>query len=281
MGTIIATKQQLLEDFQSSLPAWRSISTLTRYPYIVGRFIEFAGARTDYSKADAMKFLNHLARGGAKNNYIRWTAFAVSAFYRSLGLPAPFTKGELPPRPQESELVKPALTTTQVIELIHVVKSSGTNRMKAYLALSTVYGPRAAELAAANLKNISGDSIIISTVKHGSIFSQPLPVEIRRYVHGYDFKPITTQTLGYLFQSMQKLAGHKHKPREGFHSIRRRLVRGLEDNGAKPRYINLFMRWSSASSFGIRGVYSHPDESEHEAAHKEIFTKHPFLKDWR
>lgn len=275
------TKQELLSNFRDSIPAWRSASTLARYPYIAGRFIDHAGVKSTYTKTDAMKFLNHLSHSGGKANYIRWAAFAIAAFYKSLELPAPFTKGELPSRPQESELVRPALTNPQVVELIRAVKSRGTSRMKAYLALSTVYGLRAIELASIKPEVISEDSIMIATAKHGVAGKQPIPAQIQKYVQPHNFKPCTTSALCDLFSNMQKLAEQKHKDKEGFHSIRRRLVRSLIDNGANPRYINLFMRWSSASRSGMMGVYSHPDESEYEAAYDNIFSKHPWLKEWR
>jgi len=274
----MVTKSSLIKQFKDSIPAWRSQSTLYRYPNLVSHFIEYIGAKDSYDRADAMKFLNRIANNGQSKNYVRWSAYVLSQFYKSLGITFPLTPGDLPPAPNPDELIAPTFSREYISNLIAAVKENGDARMKAYLALSTTFGLRRLELAKVSKGDISDGTIYIHTSKGGTPRTHLIPSEIKEYISGFDFQPVHPQSYIYLFSKMQKLAKLKHRNREGFHSIRRGLVTELLGAGIPIHIVYSFMRWKLSSRLGIVGTYARPKP---EDVDRMVFEKHPFLSSWR
>lgn len=272
------TKQQILAQFKRSIPSWASASVRARYPYIIGRFIDHVGAKPTYTRAEAVQFLNHMMKTGARPYYIRWIGYVLITFYKYMGFQRPFSDRELPAKPMEHEMVKPTLSQDKVAALVAAVRAGGSSRMKAYLAISTVYGLRAIELAGLRGEDFKGNYITVRTAKGHALGVHPIPAEIAPYI-AYSFKPCTTQSMSTLFKRMQKLANQSHVEKEGFHSIRRGLVKGLLDNKVDSRYVTMFLRWKVAGS--MLTTYAAPDAAELPNAHAQIFKKHPYLSLWR
>ena len=271
-------KEQILDKFKRSIPQWASASVRTRYPYIVGRFIDHVGAKPVYTRDDAVQFLNHMMANGAKPHYVRWIGYVLITFYKYMGFQRPFADRELPAKPLEHEMVKPTLSADRVAELVAAVLDRGSSRMKAYLAVSTIYGLRAVELAGLRKDDFKGGYITVRTAKGRALGVHPIPSEIAQYVN-YNFKPCTAQAMSLLFKRIQALADQQHAEHEGFHSIRRGLVKGLLDNKVDQRYVTMFLRWKIAGS--MLATYAAPDASEMPKAHAEVFKKHPYLNLWR
>lgn len=150
--------------------------------------------------------------------------------------------------------------------------------MKAYLALSSIYGMRRQELASLSTKSIDNSVIHIPTVKGGSMRAHTIPSEIAPYLAAYKLKQVHPQTMVNLFLRMQELAKLKHGEREGLHSIRRSLVTELLNNGVLVHVVYSFMGWKLSTRLGIVGVYARPDPKEVD---RIVLSKHPFLSSWR
>lgn len=271
------TKSQLISRFKETMPAWRSQSTLYRYPRLASHFIDFIGVKQVYDKADAMRFLNHIINSGLSKNYASWSGYVLKQFYESLGLTFPLQAGDLP-KPSEDEIVAPVFSADYVHSLIKIVKSKGTPQMKAYLALSTTYGFRRQELADISSKSINDSVIKVPTVKGKVLREHLVPDDIAPYLAGYKFKPVHPQTIINVFLRMQELAKLKHGDREGFHSIRRSLVTELLNAGVPIHITYSFMGWKLSTRLGIIGIYARPSPLEVD---KVVMSKHPFISMWR
>lgn len=273
------TAKQIVEQFRESIPHWGSKSMRYNYPGVVARFVDYIGAKETYTKTDAVRWLNHLIAEGKSKGSVRWYAYVLTSFYKSRDLTPPFRGREYPTGPSDDELIvnAPALTKPAIHEMIEAVLDRGSHRMMAYLAISTTYGLRAEELARIKKSDIANNMFTVHTAKGGTERVHKIPEEIAECINDYDFPKIQTQSIINLFKSIQKLSKHKHKNREGWHSIRRRLIQELEDAGVVERHIYTFMRWR-ATRRGIMGAYSKPKPDEADSI---VFTNHPFLKYWK
>ena len=274
----MVTKKELLDKFRNDIPSWRSQSTRYRYPNLAENFIDCVGVKSSYDRADIMKFLNLLADEGKTKNTLRWTAYVLRRFFKSLGIEFPLSPEEFPPNPSDDDIQAPVLSRDDVAQLITSVRYKGTSRMKAYLALSTTFGLRRGELIRVNRKDIKNGKILIHTIKGGTPRSHLIPDEIKEHLDGYSFGPLHEQSLIYLFSRMQRLAELEHSNREGFHSIRRGLVTELLNAGVQIHFVYSFMRWKMATRLGTMGIYTRPDP---EQVDKTVFKVHPYLKFWR
>ena len=273
------TARQIVDEYKESIPHWASKSMRDRYPAMVAQFVVSIGPKKVYTKTDAIKWLNRLTNEGRSKGHIRWCAYVLTSFYRSLELDPPFKGREYPSGPSDDELVTsaPALTKNAIREMIEAVLDRGDHRMMAFLAISTTYGLRAEELSRIKKDDVTRTTFAVHTAKGGAERVHKVPKEIVECISDYDFPKLHTQSIINLFKAIQKLTGHKHKHREGWHSIRRRLVQELEDAGVSERHRYAFMRWG-ARRRGIIGVYSKPKPDE---ADDKVFKDHPFLKYWR
>ena len=273
----MTTKAQLLRLFKESTPSWRSEATRYRYPRLVERFIDYVGAKPSYTKADAIRFLNHILNSGLSKNYARWSAYVLKQFYESLDLDFPLKATDLP-QIEPGDVVAPLFGTEYIRSLIDAVKRKGDPKARAYLALSTAFGPRRSELASLSTKNINNGTITIKTMKHGEPRHLVIPEEVRPYITIYKFTPTHPQTMTNLFKRIQLLAGYKHGVHDGWHGIRRSLVTNLMSNGVQPHLVWAFMGWKLSSRLGILGEYTRPDP---EVVQQVCYEKHPFLPLWR
>jgi integrase len=274
----MVTKKQLLDRFRNDIPSWRSKSTLYRYPNLVENFVDCVGVKERYNRADVLKFLNLLISEGKSKSYVRWVTYVLRRFFKSLDIEFPLSSDEFPPSPSEADIKAPVISRDALVQLIKAVKESGTSRMKAYLALSTTYGLRRGEMVKVEPSDIKDGRIVIHTLKGGSPRVHIIPEEINVYLSGYGFETIHEQTLIYLFPQMQELAGLAHNDREGFHSIRRRLVTDLLDARVPIHFVYSFMRWKMSPRLGTMGIYTRPDPGEVDRA---VFKVHPYLGLWR
>lgn len=271
------TKVSQLKRFKESMPAWRSASTLYRYPRLVATFIDYVGVKPTYDKVDAMRFLNHIINSGLSKNYAQWSAYILKQFYESLGLTFPLKARDLP-QVGPGDINAPVFAAAYVESLVKAVKRKGDPRMRAYLALSTAFGLRREELALLSSKNIDNGVVTFQAIKHGEIRQLTMPQEIQPYILGYELAPAHPQTATNVLKKIQLLAGYKHEERDGWHSIRRGLITGLVSAGVPISHVYSFMGWKLSRRLGIVGVYTRPDFKDVEEA---VYAKHPFTPFWR
>ncbi|MHA1813648.1 MAG: tyrosine-type recombinase/integrase [Candidatus Thorarchaeota archaeon] len=265
------SKRTLLRKFENSIPAWRSESTRYRYPNLAMSFIDYIGVKDRYTREDAIRFLNAMSRQGKSAGYIRWAAYVLRQFYKSLGLPPPLQPGEMPP--ESADVNAPVMSADDISKLVSFVRKDGI--AATYIALSTTYGMRRTELAKVSSADINNGTILVHTAKGGRPRTHLIPPEIRPYLD-VDLRPVNEQTLTNMFSRACTAAGVGNTG-YGFHSIRRSLVTELLNAGVPVHMVYDFMRWKISSKLGILGVYARPDPARVD---EEVFNKHPFLKLW-
>ncbi len=270
-------KYNVIEKYIGTIPVWRSNSTRYRYPRVVREFLDSVGVKDKYTKQDIISFFNNEIKRGISPSSIRWKYYILRGFLESIGDTMLIKVDELP---RISNINQPVLTKDDVVGMINIIKDKGTNSMKAYLALSTVYGFRRSELA--NIRNDSfSDGVIqIATAKGGAVRSHIIPENIVPYVSNYNFVNRSQSWFGDLFKHMGKLSGIKDVNGYGFHAIRRSLITEMLTSGVPVPIIVYFMGWNirrALGGFGIAGAYFHPNKEEVDEV---VFRNHPFLKYW-
>jgi integrase len=211
-------------------------------------------------------------------------------------LPWPYRRGEAPTI-KEREEYRPQLSP-EIIEAMIRTAREGKLRTdeQCFLALSTIYGLRRAEMV--NLRpedvNLKSCTLYVSTVKFGRECYHLIPPEIKPYLETHDFNTRYGEaTLSVIFRRIliKSTAGQLKSRLIGWRSIRRAVFEGLIKNGVNPLAARKFMRWKSATGdmktfarhygtvvVGLGITPSVLDEAEGDA---KIFEKHPFLRFWR
>lgn len=211
-------------------------------------------------------------------------------------LPWPYRRGEAPTI-KEREEYRPQLSPEIIEAMIRTAREGKLHTdEQCFLALSTIYGLRRAEMI--NLRpedvNLKSRTLYVSTVKFGRERYHLIPPEIKPYLETHDFNTRYGEaTLSVIFRRIliKSTAGQLKSRRIGWRSIRRAVFEGLIKNGVNPLAAREFMRWKSATGdmktfarhygtvvVGLGITPSVLDEAEGDA---KIFEKHPFLRFWR
>jgi len=182
--------------------------------------------------------------------------------------------------PEPADISPPILEFDTVAYLIQM-RDLLDERETAYLALSTTYGFRRAELASLSKENFN-HHLVVATVKKGRVRVHSIPEEIKDIVLGYPFRPIDESWLSRIFQRIFRDVELEHQPGYGWHSIRSSLVSQLSLRGVSDSIITKFMGWkvmpTGVGVAKVLGTYVRPPEEEVD---KKIFESHPFLPLWR
>lgn len=183
--------------------------------------------------------------------------------------------------PRTERRDQPILRSPDVRSLVqHVLHGEIDSEGAAYVALSTIYGFRRAELGLITRSVVQEGEIVLQPVKHGILRHHSIPESIIPYLKGL---PLTPQSPGQVSAIWYDILYQINKDIPGsFHAIRRGVTSGLEENGVPALLIVAFMGWKSVTAAlpGIPntlGFYGHPS---HEVVDREVFLKHPFLPFW-
>ena len=233
------------------------------------RFLEVVGEKAAYTQADVLGYVDHLIRTGHSSRSIKTILAQVRFLFRANDWAWPVLDLHLP---QQDDQGGPLLENTEVAALIAGAKSDGQPSLKV-VALSTTYGFRSIELAAAMLERNSSPFIVAPTAKGGRRREHQVPPAIQSAI---DCEPlqITRSGLHDIFGRLMRNHVRKPRPGEGWHSIRRSLITGLLQNGVPEAQVERFMGWKSRKTLM---QYYRPFSEDLDAA---IFAKHPFLKLW-
>jgi integrase len=210
-------------------------------------------------------------------------------------LPWPYKRGEAPTIKERDEY-RPQLSP-EIIEAMIRTALEGKlfTDEQCFLALSTVYGLRRAEMV--NLRpedvNLKSHTLHVSTIKFGRECYHLIPPEINPYLEVHDFNiRYGIATLSVIFKRIliKSTAGQLKSPLLGWRSIRRAVFEGLIKNGVNPLEARKFMRWKSpgdmttlARHYGtvVVGLGIRSSALDEAAGDAKIFEKHPFLGFWR
>ncbi|MHB1803133.1 MAG: hypothetical protein ACYCU5_16040 [Actinomycetes bacterium] len=277
---------------------------LTRYGQEAGqkpaatirRYLDGGG---DGSDASLSGFLADLERQGLGRGSIDLYRRQVQAFYRHFGIPAPKARQW---RYDSSEAKRPALSRGLIGQMIQAALADRTSpRDCATLALATVYGLRATEIAAIRQQDVQIESqrLYIRTAKGGRPRWCWLPPCLHEAVD-VEWGLATVSRVESAFPRLWRaVSGARKPPGVGLHAIRRALVRDLSLAGVPPQDIGRFMRWArggaSAGAERMVSWYANPSEEvtaegagparveadDTEQADAPVWGAHPYLGAWR
>jgi integrase len=294
-GPNAAKKQLLFDRYASRLVS--EGSGRTTYLRMVYDFLNYAEDMDFHDEERTRKkvqgFLKKLERERGYGSGSQRVAFAtVRAFYSRNNIIWPFGRGEAP-QISEPEMQVPAIHPDLIVEMIQAVKAKGTPRQKAFLALSTTYGLRRAELKELGPTELKlKDKIIyIATKKHGRARSHVIPDAIIPYLAGYDFKPVGISTVFTTWYEIEYMVGIEHSPRAGFHSIRR-TVATILGQYFQENEVKIFLRWKkkgqgdmlmsySSTTFITRTGTTNQVQPAMSDMDSRMFEKNPFLEAWK
>lgn len=240
------------------------------------KFEELCGIKDNYDRTDVVKFLAQLRRDGNKQSSINVIIRPIKLLAQIQKWPDGFPRLAMP-KVRPSDVERPFLSHDEVCGMIRRAKVVCNKRELAYLALSTTYGLRRAELASLE---ICDGKVTVDTVKGGVVTTHVIPDEIKQYISGYHSTGIPYLTL--VFHricekvGMDELNGKAH----GWHAIRRALATELMEGEVSALNIVRFMRWSDdtvKSEFGMLVIYAHRNQ---ELIDRSVFKVHPFLPIW-
>lgn len=168
-----------------------------------------------------------------------------------------------------------------------------TEAERFYLAISTTFGCRREELANIERRDITDETLMIWTAKHGQEVKHLIPVELRKIFDAYRPKKHQPEAMTQIFWRIAHKAKLDLPPGSGWHSIRRGL-RTLAEPALAKNNIPLsfwadFQGWSSTTKgttyagAPMMGVYSHPEILSNDPFYIDnlIYPVHPFLPLWK
>lgn len=246
------------------------------------------------TKEDVEARLAELRKAGYADGTIDWEFRVIRSFFRANDLQWPYRRGE-GPKIREREVVALGLDDDLICRMVQVARRGRVSVLDtAYLALSTLYGMRRAELAELTPEefDLPNRLIYIEAKKHGRQRYHVIPEAVL---------PVLEAALPYLtrkepialtkcFYRVEKAAGLQHTAELGWHGIRRMLDRRLLQAGLDEFTVANFLRWKrsgtnmAARYFNLTVVSAKDSGIAQDTGDKEVddavFAKHPFLPFW-
>ena len=263
-----------------------------KFASIVRRYVEAEGDQYDQTFT---RYLEGLERAGMARGTVDLHRRTIRAFYKHFNMPVPKARGwEFD---SEAESRRPALHSQLVAQFVGAARDGQvTARQVAVLALTSIYGMRAEEVARVQERDIDheGRRIFCRTAKKGVPRWLWLPPEMEKWLL-IEWAPTTANSIEKAFAAIWgQVLEIPRPPHTGWHSLRRGLVFALKESGVPEDDRERFMRWKTASSMVKR--YSRPNVlvgADGEAPAREegdegsrlydeaVWSNHPWLPLWR
>ncbi|MBA7630162.1 hypothetical protein ES703_37675 [subsurface metagenome] len=253
-------------------------SVAKEWGVVAGEFEEVCGYKKKYARADLTLYLTHLRKRELAQTTIDKNLKSIRLLSQIQGWD--FPKLSLR-RTSPDDITRTILPKNQVAAMILVGKSVFNEHELCYLALSTTYGLRRAEMVRLQQDDLSEETITIHTAKGGRVTTHLIPPEISPYLHcSRCFRHYEPDSLTHMFHRLARKIGLTTTVGFGWHSIRRSLATELILADASVLNVLRFMRWADASARGELGmltIYAHRDQARID---KAIFKIHPYLPLW-
>lgn len=245
---------------------------------VAEEFSAVCSEKESYTRADVTLYLTHLRKRDLTQSTIDKNLKSIRLLSQIQGWD--FPKLSLR-RTSPDDITRTILPKNEVAALIIVGKSLFNEHELCYLALSTTYGLRRAEMVRLQQDDLIEETITIHTAKGGRVTTHLIPPEISPYLHcSRCFRHYEPDSLTHMFHRMAKKIGLATTAGCGWHSIRRSLATELILLDASALNVLRFMRWADASTRGDLGmltIYAHRDQARIDEA---IFKIHPYLPLW-
>jgi len=235
-------------------------------------------------EAGLQKFLGETLKG-KMDNYRRFNYFVLKKLFAFAKVPWP--NGVKIPKLHQASVHRPRYSLEQVTTLIQ--NSPRLNpRDCYYFVLAIIYGWRRKELALSRPEHLdrARKRILVMTRKGGQPRWHLVPDSIFPTLAGYNFvdpPPITDpKKMSALFHEICKTCGLETKKRDGWHNIRRALVRQLKRPPHKNSKddIHTFLRWEEDRKDMVNLYGGELEPEDFEGVDAKILANHPFLLVW-
>lgn len=264
-----------------------------KYASRVQRWIEWGGRPEDELLA---RYVRHLREEGLSDATVDLHLRTIRAFYRRFGVRPPAVRGW---RFDARESRRPALDRELIRELVGAARGGRVFVWHVpLLVLATVYGMRAAEMAAVRPEDVdlTNSRIYVRTLKGGVRRWVWLPPELHLLLEGWEAP--SAAEVERAFADIWSAVADEPKPRGvGWHAIRRALVRDLAEAGVPSDARIRFLRWRDAGSGANRmdALYSAPNLLVSRGGVEAVtggdqgardydglvWDRHPYLPMWR
>jgi integrase len=263
---------------------------------IVRKFIDEQGwhPEPDAASRALERHLRSLRQAGLRPSSVDQVYRTVRAFYRRYGLMAPRVPGQ---RYDPRDSSRPALSREVIERLVQAARQGLVPPLyTAYLALSTVYGLRAGEIASLRPEDLDrqGKRIYVRTLKGGVSRWIWLPEEVSRWLLDPWPGPAPVARVEAAFGRVWDATMESIRPaRVAWHSIRRALHRDLASAGVSREARERFGRWASRTR-EMASLYAYPNATVTETGvqvaqreaegtreeDREVWERHPYLCLW-
>ena len=284
-----------LKRFEDYLLA-RGRKSAGRYLQVAQRFLKAnPGEEEPFKAHNVNRFLASLSRGGARGRTLRWNYYVVKSFFRALGHPWSFDKGEVP-KAEDNEDV-PVFTSDEMLALEKAAKGGENPELAArnytIVRLENAIGLRRGELRNLNIDDYSKPHIRVQTLKGGRTVRRALDpetcraldewIKIRRrkrkqedpyalFTRGARGSRLSLSGLNYIIKAIREKAGIE-KDGAGFHASRRGRVTDLHRRGVSGPALTKEWGWRSRETVN---TYIRLRKGEVEEAIQEA---HPYFQE--
>lgn len=212
---------------------------------VAREFCVFAGERS-LDRALVDSWLEKLRGKEYARGTIAWRFDVVKRLFQANGVKWPYHRGE---RPQvgEEDVLALSLEPPLVIALIQTSFALSAE-MRGYVAMSSTYGLRRAEMAELTQRsfNFSSGLVYVETAKHGRQRYHRLPPQILPFVQEASWTQRSPDALSRLFYELRKESGIPALVRGqdiGWHALRRTLDAVLLRGGMSEAEVSVYLRW--------------------------------------
>lgn len=242
---------------------------------VAEEFEAVCGEKESYARADITLYLTHLRKRDLTQSTIDKNLKSIRLLSQIQGWD--FPKLSLR-HTSPDDITRTIMPKDHVSSMILMGKSLFNEHELCFLALSTTYGLRRAEMVRLQQDDLSEETITIHTAKGGRLTTQLIPKQISPYLRC--FRHYEPDSLTHMFHRLAQKIGLTTTAGFGWHSIRRSLATELILLDASALNVLRFMRWADASTRGDLGmltIYAKRDQSRIDEA---IFKIHPYIPLW-
>ncbi len=218
-----------------------------------------------------------------KPSYRRFNFYVMKRMFRLEKIKWPHTDDLKPPRVPRSSIKRVRFSSDEIAQLVG--NSNVLNpRDRYYLALSIIYGLRREELTRQRKGDLRGKRILIKVGKGGDPRWHIVPKALHPILSAYDFENpepiISKKKMSTLFHDICGMCGATTNKGDGWHKIRRALVRALRRAGHPSDDIHNFMRWEQKKDEMVEIYAGELEPEDLKMIDEKILRKHPFLPLW-
>lgn len=266
-----------LTKLEQSLGVRYSENTVKAFVGQARRFVAAVGEKSGYDKQDILRYTDMLVKAGYKEDSILTILSGVRALFHANGWAWPLARRDLHLGLPQEDPGGPVMPHEDIARLIAAAKGLAAPEAPA-IAMSTLYGLRAAEIAMVLAAGCDGRTLAVQTAKAGRRRSHYVP-HVAHAALRFTGRPITVDGVHTLFGRVMARHVRPHARGEGWHSIRRALITELSGRGLGEAQIHRWFGWRVApggSKIAFR--YYRP---EGQKLDDEVYALHPYLPLWR